>query len=1016
MSSTSLAMPPKTRDFASETGPRPGTAGSMRGFGDRTGPPSLHLDFSNVSLPAFGSQYRSPLSLFEGLDSPIKSDTDSLLGDEPEKIADEIEARIAREAEEKIRAKAAEHERRWAQAQMEAQRKKFEAQRMACPSPPASIASEHDVPSLLVPGPKPSPRPPASPLQDVRPASRGYESNAGVPTVRGPGPGPRAQAPPADDERPSPRGARLPVTEGPLSVLQASAQDALANSGPKPGLERSKTEPSPGIQLLKPQPSQDPTRSATVPAPGKAPRSPLFQQIGPFDAHSEEGEGEGKGEDDKDEPKVDHRAANAPYGLPSPPLSHRTRPSDEESESRPVLRTVVAKRNTILVDRPGDDEDQSRPILRTVEAKRDTVLIGRPSRASLDLQIDEFEKHLQQAQAMSALENRPGPGSGAALQIRTRSRTNSNGSSNYSDMSESPMTMEPPLVSPKPFPLSPRPMSPGGRLRASTASTAEAAGTREAPIVEVAEGSAFGSVMRRPADIQTRRRRASGDRSGHPDEVSLRVRVVAAATPPRPTPGDHAVAFHKPASPAGRVRRPSPDEYQVGRTGDAPRDLDSPVLKDTLPTLSLDQISDTFSEGSASAGTSRANSPVSSATGSGSYSVFSPPPPPATRRPVAAASAAPPRSVKPEWFGPAPTAPPTSPLPIPERIVARRKDTFELATRRSHERLAPRNPPAGGGRSPQRPAPGWPPGAPSLASSASIVPDTDANPNWPLPSPKNTTTTTSSSPFSSSSSPPPSSIFPSPPSQRGSDDGGFTARRSLFRDKRAPPAPLNIAATRYADESMMGGGPWTPDAPAAGAGSLAPPPAPQTGAERPRTAGHRETVIITPAADAGFDFLKGSPPPPPPAAVTVSGGGEGEACEHGPDGPRHPGGEEDRSAAIGVARGLSIRYDRVRGDAGRRERGAAARERKKKQATVGASPAWRLEEGEEEEEEGTTAAAAATTMTTTTVMLAPAPRPGLSSGPASPALLREPLDRTLRPNRGLKSPTGIADEQGVRFI
>lgn len=939
LSSTSLAMPPKTRDFASDIGPRPGTSGSMRGCGDRASP-SLHLDFSNVSTPAFGVSYRSPLSHFEGLESPVKSDSESLLGDEPDKIADEIEARIAREEEEKAMAKAADQERRREQALMEVRRRRAEAQMAACPSPPASIASEHDVPTLLVPGPKPSPRSPAS-LQDVRPVSRGSESNR-KPTGQ---PGPRAQTSSADDERSSLR-ARLPSTEGPLSSLKASALDALTNGGLKPGFERSKTEPPPGTQLLSPQSSREPTRSATMPAPSKAPRSPLFQQMGPFDVHSEE-------EDDEDEPKVDHRAGNAPYGLPSPPLSHRTRPSDEEKESRPIVRTVVARRNTVLVDGPGDDEDEGRPTLETVKAKRDTILVGRPGHASLDLEIELFEKSLQQAQAMSALESQPSPG--IDLRIRTRSRTNSNGSSNYSDMSESPMTIEPPLVSPKPFPLSPRPMSPGGKLRASGASTVDIA-PQEPPTLEVGEGSAFGSVMQRPAGIKTRRTGPSEDRNDNADGKPVRPRVGAAA-PPHSTLGDHDVKVNKIPSLAGRVRRPSPDEYQVRQTrtplsaatspfhGDAPFDTESPILKHVLPTLNFDQLSDTFSEGS-----SRANSPVSSLTGSGSYSVFSPPPPPTVKRPVAP----PLRSVKPEWnFGPAPTAPPTSPLPIPDRIVAHRKNTLELATQRTHERSVPKNP--------KTSAPV--PGSPGLASSASIVPDTGANPHWPLPSPKKT-----------------SSLFSSPPAQ--SSEGGFTARRSLFRDKRSPPAPLNIAATRYADESMIGGGPWTPDVvvSAAGGKSLAPP------VERPKTAGQRETMIITPAADAGFDFLKGSP-----AVNSVSEAG------NAPDGSHL--GEEDKSAAIGVARGLSIRYDRMRGDGARRERGGA-----KKTQMMSASPAWRLDEEEE------------TTATTATTTLAPVPRSGLSSGTASPALLREPLDRTLRPNRGLKSPTGIADEQGVRFI
>lgn len=890
-SSTSLAMPPrKFGDAGNDMSPRPGTAHSMRGLRDRATP--LNTSLANMSTLTLGGPPMSPLGQFE-LESPIKSDTESLLGDEPEKVADEITARIARE-EELARKRIVNEERRRVQADLEAQSKRnFQpaGPTTAYPSPPASIEGERDLPALLIPGPKPAPKTPAL-YQDMRVASKGSSTNTRAADHDS---GSHPEESPIGDERSN----RMivsspPSTEGPLPVvlrtLAPGAVDiAQAQSG-RGGRGKKDEDLSPETQLLNPQGSREPVRGATVPGASKSPRSPLFQQLSPFDIHSEE-------EDEDNEPITDHRATNAPYGLPSPPLSHRTRPSDEE---------------------------EGLPILRMVEAKRDTILVGGPGRTSLGLQIEEFEKSLQQAQAMSALEKRPL--AGIDLRIGTRSRANSNGSSNYSDMSESPMTIEPPLVSPKPFPLSPRPMSPGGRLRTTAADVAPPG----RPMLEVNKPqSPLAPARKMTADIQTMRRDALEDRPESPAGRPLRPRVGPAA-PRRPTLGEYgAVKVSAAGALDGRVRRPSPDEYgvQIKRAeaplraaspfrADSPCDVESTVLKDVRHVITPDHMS----YGSGSASTSRANSPVLVSTGSGSYSVFSPPQTATVKRPV------PPRSINPEWFGPAPTAPPTSPLPIPERS-ARRKNTLELAAQRQQDQSMPK----------LTPAPTTIPESPGLASSASIVPDTDSNPHWPLPGPS-------------------PSFSTSPRSE-----GGFTARRSLFHDKRAPPAPLNIAATKYADEMGLGGngGPWTPDMVAAFGGPLA-----ITPAERAKTAnGHRERVE-TPV-DSGFDFLKGDPallgrePGPGP--------GPGQPTDAVLDG-------EDKSSAIGVARGLSIRYDRLR----EVERRARGHDRAKR-----ILPAWRLEE---------------------------------EAIPAASPTLGEPFDRLRRPNHGLKSPMGFADEQGTRFI
>lgn len=995
LSSSSLALPPPRR-FDSPTavaaGDRPSTANSMRGgsmlYADRPAP-VLHLNLPSSETTLLGGPPRSPLGQFE-LESPVKSeDSESLLGDEPDRIADGIKARLAREDEEAARARAAAHEKRWAQAaaQAAAQRQKGEKMNAAAvaptrlaayPSPPSSIEGEHDVPTLAVPIPRSGPRSPVAPSrQDARPAGRGNGSNLARPAVHIPAS--RAQTSPVDgDGSPSSVGMRSsPVVEGPASLPKPPAQTSSTSDGPEARRgEQSKSDKgsTSGAQLLKPEDTREPTRSATAaPTPAissktAAPRSPLFQQISPFDVHSEEEDGDDNDDAAAHLPTVDPRAAkNTPYGLPSPPLSHRTRPSNEdENENK--------------------DENEGLPVLRTVEAKRDTMVVGGPGRESLGLQIEEFEKSLQQAQAMSALEqglasdaNNTTTNTGGVVvdvdpRIATRSRANSNASSNYSDMSESPMTVEPPLVSPKPFPLSPRPMSPGGRLRAGAAEAAAPPPRPALPVLEVRPDSPFGSVRQRTAAIQGMRRKGSEDR------LPLRPRVGATMLPSRPTLGGEysGIKVGTVASLAGRaVRRPSPDEYGIRirpvdtpvrtaspfRMDDAPYGMvESPILKNPSPrplAASPSSSSEVRSEycdyTDNSAATSRANSPISSGgTGSGSYSVFSPPQPAPARRHLP-----PVRSVQAEWqFGPAPTAPPSSPLPIPERSVARRKNTLELAAQRRHEQQQQHGP-----LSP-RAALAPPPLSPGLASSASIVPDPDANPNWPLPGPSG------ASPFPSAAD------ADSEASSENNSGGGFAARRSLFRAGRAPPAPLNIAAARYADEiSSFGGtgGPWTPDPAAAVVVAVIP----ASGESGGRSGG------------ADFDFL--------------SGGEQKQQKQHDSALLLDVEEEEDKSSAIGVARGLSIKYDRVRDGEKRR----AARGQERTRFRVGAS-AWKLleeeddEMDEEEEEEGRTRAKGVTS-------------PVLHVSPTT-TRAGEPFDRLRRPNHGLKSPTGIADEQGIRFI
>lgn len=726
--------------------------------------------------------------------------------------------------------------------------------------------------------------------------------------------------------------------------------------------------------------------TATGPATKVPPRSPLFQHMNPFDVHSDEEN------DDKDESATNTTkntnmnsksstttAAHiedrrAPYGIPSPPLSHRQRPSDDPQQTQQE-------------DEEGEEEE-GMPVIRTVEAKRDTMVVGGPGRSSLGLQIEEFERTLQQAQAMSALENKADLTNSPTV-VGTRSRADSNRSSNYSEMSESPMTIEPPLVSPKPFPLSPRPMAPAIRSHPTPADIMTSGSPLQRPSLEARSERTFGPLRRETDESSaTGRRPTLEEKPESPVTVAVRPRprIGVAAALRRPTLEEHGKAkVNTPTSAlAGRVHRPSPDEYgpvRIKRTdspfrsessfsvGSGTLRMDSPILKVVRHGHGIRHGSEDSGSGrsgttSNSVQTSRTNSPVPMSTGS--YSVFSPPPPPPPPQqqqqqqhqqpPVLSAvkllanfpsSSSLNNSLQqPEWFGPAPTAPPTSPLPIPERSV-RRKNTWEMGTT-----TPPQAPLA---RSFTTSA------STGLASSASIVPDIDANPNWPLPGPS-------------------TFVFPSPPppvpQQRSASpnvsntiESGFAARRSTLRDKRAPPAPLNIAATKYADEVVNGAnaGPWTPDA--------AVPQQQQQQQQQPTSPSFEDrrilpaaTLLSRPSTAGGYDSGIGTAVVPQNEFLSDEEVEEEE--------------EEDKSAAIGVARGPSIRYDRKREQEGR----GRTRERIQRQKQMAA--AWRVDE----EFESSTI-----------------------SNPTSPTT-GEPFDRLRRPNHGLKSPTGIADEQGIRFI
>lgn len=974
-SSTSLAtarlpLGPVVGSGQDTAGPRPGSAHSMsqgpgQTPGQNQGKPFLRpLDIHIVkeSAPGIAGPPRSPLGQFE-LMSPV-SDNESLLGEEPDKIAEEISKRITREEEQtKSRAEIEERDRAQAELRAQAMQRNVDASRPStakgCPSPPSSIAStqgERDAASVLTPGQKanhPMLKKGGPAGQDWRPGSRGRDVANGP--LR-PAPGtPRIQQPPPMNERgrSDSRGRPSPGVD-PRSVSRGRSQttDNLM----------------PGSSMLRPQgsPREAPVRGATVPALKAPPRSPLFQHSSPLDLprllEGRDGDGHGNG---NNKLTVDYRPANDRYGIPSPPLSNG-QSSGEEAEGRPVIRTV--------------------------QAKRDTLIVGADRRGSLGLQIDEFEKTLQQAQTMTALEKGPeaminvgvigsiGGGGGGG-----RSRGNSDGSSNYSDISESPMTIEPPLISPQPFPLTPRPMSPA--TRSSKPTLAEILAPARRPTLEERSVSSAGSSSRSNTATPVGSVRSNTANSMRPTRPTLEMRSESpanrprlkggAAPPRRPTLDEYGIRINTVGSLDSRLGRPSPDGFdeRLNMT-ESPDRTDSPTLKNVRNVFSPEQMSEVPS----SADTSRSNSPILH------HSVFSPPPPAKKIPPP------PPRSVKPEWdLGPAPTAPPTTPLPIPEKN-ARRK-----ASSRSPSPLPP------------RPTPPPPPAG--LASSASIVPDMFNNPNWPLPGPR-------------SSSACSGSLL----------EGGFGARRSLLPDRRAPPAPLNIAATRYADDMMMMG--YSPDSGSAttmtmdlssrgypgsgggdGGGDGAVVGLGFTPIMRPQTAGgykeeeapvarrdssvrgletgfvwreERTTVYKTAEDDDDDDDDNDGDDVVVVDVVeqeqqqqqfpTIMAGITAPVYEIG-----------DKSRAIGVARGLSLKYDQMR----EQEKRARARDRMK------AMGAW----GAIEETTMTT-----TTTTATTTAMVGGEQQQQQSHSQSPA------ERARTAMYGLRSPTGIADEHGIGFI
>ncbi|KAI3398098.1 hypothetical protein diail_9851 [Diaporthe ilicicola] len=892
-SSTSLAAPrlPFARRGSGGEGPRPESAHSMRNGRERPCLSPLDVNVNvNVnpsikeSTPGIAGPPRSPLGQLE-LMSPVRSDTSSLLGEDPEKFAQDISDRVTHE-ERLARTKSEAEERRKIQAELEATaRRNSEASRPKTaggyPSPPASVTSDYIVPSVLVPGLKTGPF--AAPAaREVRPVSRGRDN---MNSRLAPNTGPRIQDSPTRDARSVSRGRQAsgegtrPSSRSPLGNVTTVDDDKAASR------MRSQTADNlpPGPSALRPHPSREPVRGATVPGV-KPQRSPLFQQSSPFDLHKPGDAGPRENEDGDEGPKIDYRAANAPYGIPSPPLSNRQRTS-EEAESRPVIRSVMAK--------------------------RDTLVVGGPPRQSLGLQIAEFEKTLQQAQAMTALEKGPSPHSGS------RSRGDSDGgSSNYSDISASPMTIEPPLVSPKPFPLTPRPTTPGARSSSYSRDISQSS----LPTLEPGwEDSAAGAGSVTPTSSW---KPNGSTRQDSRDSPSGRRRPTGATPVRRPTAdGYGSPRIDAVVSMASHIRRPSPDEYGIQiKMTDSPFRTESPILKDTP------------SDGLSSNDTSRSNSPQPNHNHS--HSVFSPPPP--AKRPF-------PPPLQPtmaDWgHGPAPTAPPTTPLPIPEKSARRGKAQDNTPGRPQPQEEE--------GTTPMSRSPG-------LASSVSIVPDLTSNPNWPLPAPE------AASPCSASGV---------------AADGGFGARRSLLREKRSAPAPLNIAATRFADD-IGTGGPWTPDDKAKTATSRRPKTATTTRKETRKGSLIRVDTEFEwkeerySSAVGGFG-AQGLPqghqqqPEQQQAAYRVSSQGPAGDCDGGSS--------SSKGEAIGMARGLSLKYEQER----EQQKRGRARERMKLMR------AWTIDE----------TAAAATTAT-----------PG------------EPSDRTMRPNHGLRSPTGIADETGTRFI
>lgn len=338
------------------------------------------------------------------------------------------------------------------------------------------------------------------------------------------------------------------------------------------------------------------------------------------------------------------------------------------------------------------------------------------------------------------------------------------------------------------------------------------------------------------------------------------------------------------ASMANRIRRPSPDEYgiQIKRT-DSPFRTESPILKEVRSMSGTDISSD----GLSSSNTSRSNSPLPSH----SHSVFSPPP--------LAKRTFPPRSD----HGPAPTAPPTTPLPIPEKSARRRK-AQDTPGRHPQEKTTAIQSPASTSVS----------RSPGLASSASIIPDLANNPNWPLPAPGASASTSVTA------------------------DGGFGARRSLLREKRSAPAPLNIAATRFAEDT---GGPWTP------------------GDAGPKTAGgERKGSLIR--VDTEFEWKE--------EYSTSSVGRQQQQPAYQVSSQVAAGDDGSKAEAIGMARGLSLKYDQER----EQQKRGRAKERMKLMR------AWTIDE---------TAAS--------------------PTSPTAAVPSEQPFDRTAR---------GIVNEAGARFI
>lgn len=816
------------------------------------------LDTSPVkeSTPGVAGPQRSPLGQLE-LMSPVRSDSESLLGEDPEKFAQDISDRVTQE-EKMSRMKNEVEERRRIQAELEATaRRNSEASRPKTaggyPSPPASVTSDYIVPAVLVPGQRPGSFAGAA-AREARPASSGRDNPS---SHLMPAPGPRKQDSATGSMRSFSRG-RQPSVEGP----QPSSRSPLASVAPVVedrsairGRSQTADTLSPVSSGPRAQPSREPMRGATVPAVIPQ-RSPLFQQSSPFDIHKADGPGEK--EDGDEQPKIDYRAANAPYGIPSPPLSNRQRTS-EDAESRPVIRSVMAK--------------------------RDTLVVGGPPRQSLGLQIDEFEKTLQQAQTMTALEKGP------SARAVSRSRGDSDGgSSTYSDISESPLTIEPPLVSPKPFPLTPRPTTPSARSNSYSRDILQPSGPTLGPRWET-QPSSVGSIT--PTSGQQAgqtRQETKGSPAGRPPPTG-------AMPVKRSTVDEYGnVRINAVASMANRIRRPSPDEYgiQIKRT-ESPFRTESPILKEVR--MSGTDIS---SDGLSSNDTSRSNSPLPSH----SHSVFSPPP--LAKRPF------PPRSN----HGPAPTAPPTTPLPIPEKSARRRKAQDTPGRHPQQKTIATQGPVS----TPLSRSPG-------LASSASIIPDLANNPNWPLPAPDASASTSVTA------------------------DGGFGARRSLLSEKRSAPAPLNIAATRFAEDTD---GPWTPGD--ADSGS------------RPKTAGgERKGSLIR--VDTEFEWKE--------EYSTNSSDRQQQQPAYQVSSQAAAGDSGSKAEAIGMARGLSLKYDQER----EQQKRGRAKERMKLMR------AWTIDE--------------------------------TAASPTSPDAALAPgqqLTRTARANHGVSSPTGVSGEAGARFI